>query len=333
MQIFISYRRRDSRSISRLLAEKLRTRYGQNTVFQDVTEIAPGADFSESIRREIERSDILLALIGPNWVREGGADRVDWVFREIESALENRLEILPVLVEGGTMPPEESLPATIRFVTRLNAIKVDPGNDFEAHVNRLCDAISAGETTRARLGDAQRIAGEARRAAYVLDRAGWRFSPETRGDQYVFLLTLKRFLQSTGHLFAIQLDLAKELVRGLETGRRGLDDGILAVADQIPVERYWLRRRLRNETDTMREVHGALLRLLSENRDLFELVPNLDQLYDHLSMWVAKYECLRNEDGMCLIFVGPEQRMAFPKQVETDICKAVDQLDEELRFR
>ena len=168
---------------------------------------------------------------------------------------------------------------------------------------------------------------------HLLDREGWGFSVDVTGDQYVFLLTLKRFLESTQHLFDVQLALARDLIRGIKSTRRGLDDAIREVADQIPVERYWLRRRLRNETDNMREVHGALLRLLSRHRDIYSLVPNLQKLYEHLSMWVAKYECLRNDEDMCLVFVGVSQNMKFPKEVESDIFNAVDELDQRLKFQ
>ena len=82
-----------------------------------------------------------------------------------------------------------------------------------------------------------------------------------------------------------------------------------------------------------RKVHGAILGLLSRNREVFSLVPNLQELYNHLSIWVAKYERFRDDEGMCLIFVGPEQNMAFPKGVEKDICKAVDELDQRLKFQ
>ena len=333
MQIFISYRRSDSKAVARLIGENLRARYGSDSVFHDVSEIKPGAEFSQDIRKALERSDIFLALIGPDWAREGAFSETDYVRLEVESAFSNRLEVLPILVEGGSMPALENLPRSMQLVAKINAINIDSGSDFSSHMERLYQSIEDGEDTRARLGKQHSIILDARRAAFLLDRQGWRFSVDAIGDQYVFLLTLKRFLESTKHLFDIQLALARDLIRGIKSTRRGLDDAIREVADQIPVERYWLRRRLRNETDKMRETHGALLRLMSRNRDLYSLVPNLQKLYDHLSLWVAKYECFRNDDGMCLVFVGVEQKMRFPRDVEADICKAVNELDQRLKFR
>jgi len=332
MQIFISYRRSDCKTIARLIGEQLRGQYGPDSVFQDVTEIEPGADFPEAIRQSIERADIFLALISPDWARDGMSSEADYVRLEVEAAFSNRLEVLPLLVEGGEMPPKETLPSSLQLIARINAITVDSGSDFKAHMERLYQTIEAGKETRLNLDKQHRYILEARRAALSLDRESWSYSADVTGDQYVFMLTLRRYLESTRHLFEIQLALAHSLIRGLKSARRGLDDAIRDVSDDIPVDRYWLRRRLRNETDNMREVHGALLRLMSRNRDLLSLVPNLQQLYDHLSMWVAKYERFRNDDSMCLIFVGVEQHMMFPREVEADIVKAVDALDERLKF-
>jgi hypothetical protein len=333
VQAFISYRRSDSKAIARLIGEDLRARYGSESVFQDVTEIRPGAEFPEDIREALERSDIFLALIGPDWVREGAFSGTDYIRLEVETAFKNRLEVLPILVESGSMPPAGDLPASIQLLTRINAIQVDSGSDFKLHMERVYQAIEDGEDTRTRLDEQHRIIRDARRAAFSLERKGWRFSVDVAGDQYVFLLTLKRFLESTRHLFDIQMALARDLKRGIESTRRGLDDAIREVADKIPVERYWLRRRLRNETDNMREVHGALLGLLSRNRDAYFLVPGLHELYEHLSLWVAKYERFRDDEGMCLIFVGVEQNLRFPKDVEAYICNAVDELDQRLKFQ
>ena len=333
MQIFISYRRSDSETIARLIGEKLRTRYGADSVFQDVSEIKPGADFAAVIQGSLERSDVFLALIGPEWRRDGSFTETDYVRMEVELAFSNRLEVLPILVEDGEMPSADLLPESVQLLTKINALHMDTGRDFAAHMEQLYQAIEDNEDTRAKLGEQHRIISDARRAARSLDQNGWDFSVDVVGDQYVFLLTLKRFLESTKHLFEVQLALARDLKRGIKSTRRGLDDAIREVADKIPVDRYWLRRRLRNETDNMREVHGALLKLLSRNRDVYSLVPNLQELYDHLSMWVAKYECLRDDDGMCLVFVGVKQKMSFPKKVEADICKAVDAIDERYQFR
>jgi hypothetical protein len=333
MQIFISYRRSDSQAIARLIGEKLRDEYGSDSVFQDMTEIEPGADFAEIIRKALERSDVFLALIGRDWAREGAFSDSDYVRLEVETALSNRLEVLPVLVEGCEMPQADALPESVQLLTRINATHVDSRGDLDSHMKRLCDAIEVGTDTRAKLGEQYRIIRNARRAALALEQADWKFSVDVTGDQYVFLLTLKRFLDSTKNLFKVQSALADDLVRGIKVKCGGKDDVIREVADQIPADRYWLRRRLRRETDTMREVHGALLRLLSRNRDLYSLVPNLQELYDHLSMWVAKYECLRDDDTMCLIFVGVKQKMKFPTKVEEDIGTAVNELDERLKFR
>ena len=82
----------------------------------------------------------------------------------------------------------------------------------------------------------------------------------------------------------------------------------------------------------MRQVHGSLLRLLSRHRDFESLVPSLPALYEHLSLWMAKYEFLRTDETMCLVFVGAKQRKAFPPTVEQEIRDALDALDRKWSF-
>ncbi|MEL7022290.1 MAG: toll/interleukin-1 receptor domain-containing protein [Pseudomonadota bacterium] len=333
MKIFISYRRSDSKAIARLISEELRDRYGADTVFLDVSEIEPGAEFPETIRHALAKSDVFLALIGPDWVRKGAFGETDYVRLEVEAAFAHQLEVLPLLVEGGEMPSQNVLPESMQLISLINAIPVDTGGDFQSHMQRLYDALENGEKTRDRLNVQHRLVLDARRAAHALDREGWQFSADVAGDQYVFLLTLKRFLGSTKDLFDIQVELADYLLRGIKHPTGGMDDAIRAVADKIPEERYWLRRRLRKETDNMRKVHGALLRLMSRNRSLFALIPDLHKLYEHLSMWVAKYECLRDDETMCLVFVGIKQKKRFPRKVERAILQRIDELDQKHQFR
>ena len=79
----------------------------------DIDSIPPGADFEEHIRSEIEVCDLVLVLIGDNWLDQApdqpGRRRIDvdddFVRVEIESALASpNTRVIPVLVEGAEMP-------------------------------------------------------------------------------------------------------------------------------------------------------------------------------------------------------------------------------------
>jgi hypothetical protein len=107
-RLFISYRRSDCQPQANGLYDGLSHRLPSASVFMDIDSIPPGADFEEHIRREIEICDLVLVLIGDNWLdqtADGSSRRIDtpddFVRLEIESALASpRVNVLPVLVEG-----------------------------------------------------------------------------------------------------------------------------------------------------------------------------------------------------------------------------------------
>ena len=77
----------------------------------DVDDIPPGADFSAHIGAKIGGCDALLAVIGKQWLTARNAegqlrlsDPNDLVSREVALALQRGILVIPVLVEGASMP-------------------------------------------------------------------------------------------------------------------------------------------------------------------------------------------------------------------------------------
>src|SRR5215813_12569272 len=68
-KIAISYRRADSAQIAGRIRERLTTQYGQDSIFIDIHDIPIGSDFPEHIQKVWSETDVLLVLIGPNWLR------------------------------------------------------------------------------------------------------------------------------------------------------------------------------------------------------------------------------------------------------------------------
>ncbi len=129
-RLFISYRRQDSQGFAGRLSDDLSELFGAERVFRDV-EIAPGSDFSQAIRQAIESCDALLVVIGRHWLEARDADgqqRItlpdDWVRLEIEAGLASGKLLLPVLVGGAEMPPENQLPPDIAPLSRRQAFVV-----------------------------------------------------------------------------------------------------------------------------------------------------------------------------------------------------------------
>jgi len=146
--IFISYRRDDSRDASRRVAERLAERFGKDAVFLDVEAIEAGADFSQTILDGVRAASVMLVVIGPRWLGaqsvEGKPrleDPEDFVRREIETALDWRVPIVPVLIGGASMPAEAKLPASIRKLSARQAHTVmDPGWDQD--IDRLAGIVA-----------------------------------------------------------------------------------------------------------------------------------------------------------------------------------------------
>src|SRR5512144_1193175 len=129
--VFVSYRRSDSPSAARQIADALRAQFGSENVFLDTQDLRPGTDWHRDIEDRVRASDVIVAVIGPQWVTiadERGRRRVvqpeeeDVVRTEVEAALRSGGRVVPVLVDDAELPPREALPRPFRPITALNAV-------------------------------------------------------------------------------------------------------------------------------------------------------------------------------------------------------------------
>ncbi|MEL7448264.1 MAG: toll/interleukin-1 receptor domain-containing protein [Pseudomonadota bacterium] len=142
--VFISYRRADSADVTGRLYDRLATEFGRERVHKDVDSIPLGFDFVEQINKFIGECDVVLAVIGRDWLtmtddnnRRRLDDETDPVRLEIVAALKRRIPVVPILVGGSTIPPPESLPDDIRKLAFRNGTNVRPDPDFHKDVDRL----------------------------------------------------------------------------------------------------------------------------------------------------------------------------------------------------
>ena len=138
--VFISYRRDDSMSVAHRLAARLRELLGPSQVFLDVDSIPIGTDFREHIRGAVGKCDTVLVLIGPAWsgnTTERLMDPSDYVRLEVEEALARNIPTVPVLIGQTPVPTEALLPEALRPLLFRQAERIDPGVDFDGHVDRL----------------------------------------------------------------------------------------------------------------------------------------------------------------------------------------------------
>jgi hypothetical protein len=156
-RVFISYRREDTAWPAGRVYEALVENFLPDLVFKDVDTIKPGEDYVERIIGAVRSSDVLLALIGRQWLTitdESGQRRLDspqdLVRLEIETALESGSRVIPILVDGARLPRRDELPATLAPLVRRNAFEISPQR-FET--KRLISIVeyAAGAAAKARV--------------------------------------------------------------------------------------------------------------------------------------------------------------------------------------
>lgn len=127
-KIFISYRREDTSGESGRLKDNLEQIFGKENIFYDVETLEAGLNFDQSIAKALNESKVLLAMIGPHWLKVSdskGAKRLDnpddWVRKEIAEALKRNLRVIPILVNGADMPDSEDLPDNLKELSLKHA--------------------------------------------------------------------------------------------------------------------------------------------------------------------------------------------------------------------
>jgi hypothetical protein len=155
-RLTISYRRADSDAMAGRIRDKLADYYGQEAIFMDIDSIPVGIDFREQIKSELAKNDLLIVVVGPKWRGPGKAGRArindenDPVRVEVETALQRGIPVVPVLVNGATIPKPDDLPDTLRNFSFHNGAIVDAGQDFHQHMERLIRSLDKvlGEQSR-----------------------------------------------------------------------------------------------------------------------------------------------------------------------------------------
>jgi hypothetical protein len=129
-KIFISYRVHDTAGETGRLVDALKQYFSDDQIFMDIENLEPGADFTEAIEKSLDTCDVFLSIIGPHWLgdRDGQNIRIndpnDWVRLEVSTALQRNIRVVPVLVDGATLPKQEQLPQDLQPLLRRQAIEI-----------------------------------------------------------------------------------------------------------------------------------------------------------------------------------------------------------------
>ena len=130
-KIFISYRRDDSAGHAGRVHDRLVAEFGRDLLFMDVDAIPLGSNFVKVLKDEVARCDVLLAVIGPQWLdardKEGHRrleNPSDFVRVEIGAALQRDIPVIPILLEGVSVPKADELPPEMRELSSRNGLHV-----------------------------------------------------------------------------------------------------------------------------------------------------------------------------------------------------------------
>lgn len=145
-RIFISYRRKDSAYITGRICDRLEARFGRGSLYRDVDSIPMGVDFRAHLDEALAGSRVLLAIIGDEWLKtRDGRQRLhednDYVRFELETALERKIPVVPVLIENATVPDASDLPASLQSLVYYHAAQVRQDPDFDPDVEKLVQGL------------------------------------------------------------------------------------------------------------------------------------------------------------------------------------------------
>jgi hypothetical protein len=133
--VFLSYRRRDATHFAGRLRETISRDVPQATIFRDIDSIKLGEDFVQVLDQQLDSCRAMIVVIGPDWVgldEKTGKRRIDdpedFARLEVEHAIDRKIPLIPVLLDGAQLPDANGLPETLRPIRRRQHIAVDGQN-------------------------------------------------------------------------------------------------------------------------------------------------------------------------------------------------------------
>ena len=140
MNVFVSYQRSDTLFAAHAVGYAIRL--AGHDAFVDTGSIRGGELSPEAISGSIAASNLVLALIGPRFEVGRLREPTSVVAFEWRRARFHGTPVVPVLVDGASVPPDAELPSELRWFTKRNAYSLRPSS-LAGDVATLVAAIPA----------------------------------------------------------------------------------------------------------------------------------------------------------------------------------------------
>jgi hypothetical protein len=144
-KIFLSYRRADHPDFVERIRDWFAWKYGRDSVFMDFDTIPPFTRFADFIREKVRECDVLVAIIGPQWLdllqqRMTDAED-DYVRVEIRLALEDGKPIAPICIKDALSPRRRDLPTDLQPMMDYNVAHLNSGRHFLDNIERTVEGV------------------------------------------------------------------------------------------------------------------------------------------------------------------------------------------------
>jgi hypothetical protein len=144
-KIFLSYRRADHPDFVERIRDWFAWKYGRDSVFMDFDTIPPFTRFADFIREKVRECDVLVAIIGPQWLdllqqRMTDAED-DYVRVEIRLALDEGKPIAPICIKDALSPRRRDLPSDLQPMMDYNVAHLNSGRHFLDNIERTVEGV------------------------------------------------------------------------------------------------------------------------------------------------------------------------------------------------
>jgi hypothetical protein len=221
-----------------------------------------GVDFMKQIDAAVGSCRVLVAVVGPSWATIEDArgarrldDPADFIRVEIEAGLRQAdVRVVPVLVQGATMPSADALPGPLADFARRHALELSDARwryDVDRLVSTAERLLESGESAGPERGKRrERRAARDVAPEHAHDRAG----PATAGDSR--RRAAAGWLQSHRRLAAVALVAVLIGLGALVIASGGGNGGSpKSLSEVIPAS---LQNKCEQATDFWMRDHGAV---------------------------------------------------------------------------